>query len=213
MENIWSRRRYTWGPLVSASKKERSAIGGLTSVEALGSSVHMPKKLFRRLALSPEKLREIRSLRPLGDWVYEPNLWHINRTSTANAFAIGLFCAMVPAPGQMFVAAFFAVRLRANLPLSVSLIFVTNPLTMPVIYFAAYKLGALLLGTEVREVEFAVSWSWLTSSLGHIWEPFLLGCLVMGIAASGLGWLLVNQLWRWRVGRDWRKRQRQRRQS
>ena len=82
----------------------------------------MARKIFQRFAPSQQRLRQMRSLSVLGDWIYEPNLWHINRHSTATAFAIGLFCAMVPAPGQVFVAAFAAVRLRANLPLSISLI-------------------------------------------------------------------------------------------
>ena len=106
----------------------------------------MARKLFQRLTPSQQQLRDIPGLHLLGDWIYEPNLWHINRSSTAMAFAIGLFCAMVPAPGQIFVAAYAAVRLRANLPLSISLIFVTNPFTMPVIYYAAYELGAFFFG-------------------------------------------------------------------
>ncbi len=170
----------------------------------------MPKKFFRRLAPAPHKLREMRSLRPLGEWIYEPNLWHINRHSTAMAFAIGMFCAMMPVPGQIFFAAFAAVRLRANLPLSVTLIFVTNPLTMPVIYYAAYKLGALMLGTELQQVVFEISWQWVTERLVTIWQPFLLGCFVIGTSAAGLSWAVINTLWRWRVGIEWQRRRRQR---
>ena len=140
----------------------------------------MARKLFQRFAPSQQQLRELPGLNLLGDWIYEPNLWHINRSSTAMAFAIGLFCAMVPAPGQIFVAAYAAVRLRANLPLSITLIFVTNPLTMPVIYYAAYELGAFLLDTPVKAIEFEITWGWLTRRLGDIWQPFLLGCFVMG---------------------------------
>ena len=162
------------------------------------------------MAPSPQKLREIRSLRPLGEWIYEPNLWHINRTSTAKAFAIGLFCAMVPAPGQIFVAAFFALRWRANLPLSIALIFITNPLTMPVIYYAAYKLGALMLGSSIQPVAFEISIEWLSHSLVEIWEPFLLGCFSMGIVAGTAGYFFIDLMWRWRVSSNWKKRQHRR---
>jgi len=108
------------------------------------------------------------------------------------AFAIGLFCAMIPVPGQVFLAAYLAVRLSANLPLSLTLVFVTNPFTMPVIYYAAYKLGALLLDVPLQAVEFSVSWQWLGSKLGEIWAPFLLGCAIMGIVASVLGYLTIS---------------------
>lgn len=168
----------------------------------------MPRKFLRRLAPPPQKLRAMRALKPLGEWIYEPKLWHITRSSTAMAFAIGLFCAMIPIPGQVFVAAFFAVRLGANLPISVTLIWITNPLTMPVIYYLAYKLGAFLLGTPLLPIEFTISWHWLINSLGAIWAPFLLGCGVMGLICGLLGWLTVNTLWRLRVARDWHKRRR-----
>ena len=171
----------------------------------------MSRKLFQRLAPSQAQLREMRSLRFLGHWIYEPNLWHINRQSTAMAFAIGLFCAMVPAPGQVFVAAFMAVRLRANLPLSVSLIFVTNPLTMPVIYYAAYELGATLLDRSMQSIEFEISWSWLSQRLGDIWQPFLLGCFVIGACASVISYFVINLLWRWRVVSAWQERAKRRR--
>ena len=156
----------------------------------------MARKLFQRLTPSQQQLRDIPGLHLLGDWIYEPNLWHINRSSTA----------MVPAPGQIFVAAYAAVRLRANLPLSISLIFVTNPFTMPVIYYAAYELGAFFLDTPVKAIEFEISWSWITQSLGAIWQPFLLGCLTIGLVSAALGYLTINILWRWRVVLAWRQR-------
>lgn len=165
------------------------------------------------MAPSPQRLRGMRSLRPLGGWVYEPNLWHINRLSTAKAFAIGLFSAMIPLPGQMFIAALVAVRWRANLPLSVTLIFITNPLTMPVIYFAAYQLGAAILDTPLQQVEFEMTWHWLTERLGRIWQPFLLGCFIMGSLAGIFGYVAIDLLWRWRVIDQWQKRAAKRRRN
>ena len=173
----------------------------------------MPKNFLKVMAPSPQKLREIRSLRPLGEWIYEPNLWHINRNSAARAFAIGLFSAMMPFPGQMFVAAYCAVRWRANLPLSVSLIFLTNPLTMPVVYYSAYKLGALMLGVVPKKVEFAITWEWLTGTLLSIWQPFLLGCFTIGFSAAAIGYFLIDVLWRMRVRRQWKARREQREQQ
>jgi uncharacterized protein (DUF2062 family) len=166
----------------------------------------MARKLFQRVVLSQQQLRDMPGLNLLGDWIYEPNLWHINRSSTARAFAIGLLCAMMPVPGQIFVAAYAAVRLGANLPLSISLIFVTNPLTMPVIYYAAYELGAFLLDTPVKIIEFEITWGWLTERLGGIWQPFLLGCFVIGSIAALSSYVMINVLWRWRVGLAWRQR-------
>ncbi len=166
----------------------------------------MPKRVFKRLAPSQRKLREISSLRPLGEWIYEPNLWHINRISTSKAVAIGLFFAMIPAPGQMFIAAFVALRWRANLPVSVALVWVTNPLTMPFIYYLAYSLGAWMLGNKMQPVAFDISFQWLSESLINIWQPLLLGCVSIGLIAAIAGYTFTHLIWRWRVVVNWQKR-------
>ncbi|EED36835.1 flagellar biosynthesis protein FlhF [Luminiphilus syltensis NOR5-1B] len=171
----------------------------------------MPKKTLKRLAMTPQRLREMKGLSVFGEWIYEPNLWHINRLCAAKAFAIGLFCAMLPIPGQIFIAAFLSVKWRANLPLSIALIFVTNPVTLPVIYFSAYKLGALILGTEMQDVGFQISIDWVTRTLVDIWRPFLLGCFIIGVAMGATGYFIIDVTWRWRVIRQWRKRNQARR--
>lgn len=171
----------------------------------------MPRQFFKRWVPSPKKLREIRALRHLGESIYATNLWHFNRLSVARGFAIGLFCAMLPIPFQTIVAAFIAIGLRGNLPLSVSLVFITNPLTMPVIFYVAYKIGALLLGLHPEVLEFEMSLEWFSTGLIAIWEPLLLGSLICGFALAGIGYMTIDTLWRLRVAREWRRRRQRRR--
>jgi hypothetical protein len=166
----------------------------------------MPKKTLKRLSPTPHRIRNIRSLQVLGKWLHEPSLWHVTRVTAARAFAIGIFCAMLPFPGQAFVAAILAVLARANLPLSVILIFITNPVTMPVIYFSAYKLGAFLLSRKIEWVQFEFSWQWFSNGFLDIWQPFVLGCFVLGITGAALAYFLIDVTWRMRVAQQWRKR-------
>ena len=170
----------------------------------------MPKKTLKQLAPSPAKLREIKSLQLLGSWIYEPNLWHINRYSASMAFFVGLFVAFMPIPGQMVVAALLALALRCNLPLSVTLVWVTNPLTMPALYFMAYEVGALIINEPVTDVRFALSFHWISHTLAQIWQPFLLGCLICGLFFGCLGYFAVSMAWRWRVSVHWRERKHRR---
>ncbi len=170
----------------------------------------MPKKTLKSLMPKPERLREIKSLGVLGDWIYANNLWHINRYSAAMAFFVGLFIAFMPIPGQMVVAALLAVLLRCNLPLSVGLVWITNPITMPAIYYLAYRLGAAILRHPVHFVNFEMSIHWLTTQLGEIWQPFMLGCLLLGLFFGSLGYFVINLLWRIRVHQRWRQRKRRR---
>jgi uncharacterized protein len=176
-------------------------------------SIHsrvMPKKTLKQLAMSPARLKEIKILNLLGDWLHEPNLWHINRFSASMAFFVGLFCAFLPVPGQTLVAAFLAVMLRCNLPLSVGLIWITNPITMAPIFYTAYSLGAMILDTPVEGIEFQLSTEWLADSLSSIWQPLLLGSLICGLFFGSLGYFVINMLWRWRVTVHWKRRKKRR---
>ena len=170
----------------------------------------MPRKTLKQWLPSPSRMRKLESLRVLGEWIYQPNLWHINRYSTSMAFFTGLFVAFLPIPGQMLIAAIMAVLLRCNLPLSVALVWVTNPVTMPAIFYISYRVGALLIDVPVQVLEFELSLAWLSERMGSIWKPLLLGSVLCGLLFGSLGYTGVNLFWRWHVSRQWHRRLRQR---
>ncbi|MEH6517986.1 MAG: DUF2062 domain-containing protein [Halioglobus sp.] len=170
----------------------------------------MPKKTLKQFIPSPAKLREIKSLQLLGSWIYQPNLWHLNRYAASMAFFVGLFVAFMPIPGQMILAAVLAVRLRCNLPLSIGLVWITNPLTIPAIFYLSYRVGAMIIDIPVQQVEFELSSEWLTDSLATVWQPFLLGSFICGLFFGSLGYFVISMLWRMRVARHWAERKRSR---
>ena len=173
----------------------------------------MPKKTIQRFLPTPAKLRDIKSLAVFGDWIYEPNLWHINRTSTSVAFAVGLFVAFIPLPSQMVFACLISIWLRCNLPLAVALCWITNPVTIGPMFWFAYKVGALVLGETPQSEQFAISWEWLGHGLVTIWQPLLLGCLICGFFFASLGYFVINTLWRWQVVQRWEARRERRREA
>ncbi len=173
----------------------------------------MPKKTLKLIVPSPAKMREIKSLHILGDWIYATNLWHINRYSASMAFFVGLFVAFMPIPGQMLLAAVMAVALGCNLPLSVGLVWITNPVTMPAIFYLAYRVGAMIIDVPMQDMDFELSVHWLGNSLDAIWQPFLLGCLICGLFFGCLGYFVISLMWRWRVSYHWRERRRRRREA
>lgn len=136
----------------------------------------------------------------------DPNLWHLNRHSASGAFGIGLFFAFWPVPFQMWLSAFAAIPLRVNLPLSVATVWLTNPLTMPPIFYGAYKVGAWVLGTDVGEFEFQLSWEWLMGSVNTIGPAFLLGCMICSVVFGSVGYATMNFLWRRSVIKSWQAR-------
>lgn len=142
-----------------------------------------------------------------GELLHNPNLWHLNRRSVAKAFAVGLFFAFIPVPFQMILAAGIAIIVHANLPLSIALVWITNPLTMPAIFYFCYLVGTLILGEQQQEFAFEASWQWVVDSLSTIGPAFLLGCGVLAILFSIIGYFGIQALWRHSVVKEWGKRQ------
>lgn len=166
----------------------------------------MPRRLLKRIMPDHKTIREHKHLRCFGTLLHNPALWHMNRHSVAKAFAIGLFFAWVPVPFQMVLGAGGAILFHANLPLSIVLVWLTNPLTMPPMFYGAYKLGAWLLGEELQHFDMELSLAWLQHEMALIWAPFLLGCLVLAVASSLLGYIGIQIAWRSMVIKRWRKR-------
>jgi uncharacterized protein (DUF2062 family) len=173
----------------------------------------MPKRLLKRFMPEHHRIREHKHLQFFGTLLHDPNLWHMNRRSVAGAFSIGLFVAFIPVPFQMVIAAALAIPSRVNLPISVGLVWLTNPITMPPILYFCYKLGAWLLNEPTKKLNFEPTIQWLTTELASIWQPFLLGCLIVATVSAVTGNLLIRGLWRLQVVRNWEARKRQRRRN
>src|SRR3989338_3309656 len=167
----------------------------------------MPRRLFKRFMPHPDSIKGNKSLRFLGQVIHDPNLWHLNRHSVARAMAIGLFWARIPMPMQMLAAAATAITARANLPLSIGLVWLTNPITMPPVFYCSYSLGAWLMGTPALQMQDEITLGWITQILGSHWQPLYLGSLVAGLFLALSGYVLTQVYWRWWVKRSWRKRQ------
>jgi uncharacterized protein (DUF2062 family) len=140
-------------------------------------NIIMHKKLIKKYTPDPKVIRANKSLRFLSVFFSNPNLWHINRKSVRMAMIVGFFWAMIPLPFQMVFAAMTAIPLRANIPLSVALVWITNPLTMVPIFYVAYLLGTALLGIQTDGFSFELSWAWVEHEFPLIWKPLVVGRL------------------------------------
>lgn len=147
--------------------------------------------------LTKKEVLAHRYLQIFGEVLHNPNLWHFNRRSVANATAIGLFCAFLPMPFEMLVAALGAIRFNGNLPLAVAWVWISNPVTWIPLYTPGYLLGAWLLDKPPNEAGH-VTMGVLIESYAALW----LGSLIIGALVSACGWVIVHQLWRLKVRSD-----------
>jgi len=145
---------------------------------------------------NPDSIRQHQHLQCFGRLLHDPGLWHLNRRSVAGAFFVGLAAAFVPVPFQMVLAAGAAIALHVNLPISVALVWVTNPLTMPPLFYFAYKVGAWVMSIPPQDINFELTFAWFSEGVAAVWQPFLLGCLIVGLSCGVLGYGLILTLWR-----------------
>ena len=168
------------------------------------------RKNIRRYLPDAERLRAHPRLRLFSRWLQPANLWHLNRRSVSGAIAVGLFWAFIPSPTQMLPAAVTAMVVRVNLPLSLALSWVANPLTMAPLFYFNYRVGTWLLDRPERAFSFELSRDWLARELGTLWQPLLLGSVAVATCAAALGYGSARMLWRLRAARAWRRRAGQR---
>lgn len=173
----------------------------------------MPRKFIKRFLPNPKNIQQNKSLGMLAKHLGEPSLWVLTRSSIANAFSIGLFMAFIPMPMQMLVAASLAILFRVNLPISISLVWITNPLTMPAIFYACYKLGSFFIGSPSVEVISGSTLEWIMLNFNQVWPPFILGCFLAGSFFAITANIAIRLLWRLQVSLSWNKRNKLRRQS
>lgn len=166
----------------------------------------MPKKLIKRFSPNPEMLKAHPRLQFLGNRLLNPSLWQINRRSVAKAAAVGLFCAWMPIPFQMVLAASLAIFFSANIPLSVALVWLSNPLTMPPLFYGAYRLGAWILNLPLVEFNFELSFHWLVEVFETTATPLLLGSFILGITCAAIAYFAMNLTWRINTASKWNQR-------
>ena len=94
-------------------------------------------------------------------------------------------------PMEMLVAAALSIILKVNLPISVSLVWISNPVTWVPMYGAGYLLGAKILGMEAVKFD-DMTMTWLMSQVVPLW----LGSLILGSLLALAGYLITRGLWR-----------------
>lgn len=173
----------------------------------------MAKKFFRKYLPHPDAVKRYRALSVFGRTLHAPNLWHLNRGSVARACAVGAFWAVIPMPLQLVPAALFALICRANVALTVFLVCLTNPLTIAPVYYGTYRLGRLVLAMEPGDAPITLTMSSIGQHLAQVWQPLYVGSAITGLLLSGFSYLTVRSVWRWNVGRRWRRRRHRRRRD
>ncbi len=145
-------------------------------------------------------------LRWMGLGLKDSDLFHLNRRAVSMAFGVGLFTACIPLPGHLIIAALLALVLRCNLPLTLALVFVSNPVTVAPLTLLCYRVGTLILGKPETTFAPQFTWEWLSTQGASLIPPLFTGSLLIGASAGLLGYAAIRGLWRWQAVRRWEQR-------
>lgn len=160
----------------------------------------MPRRFFRKFAVKRHEFRERWFLSPFRHLLHDHRLWSIRRRTVVPAVALGTFIAFLPFPGHVVSAALIALALRVNVPVAALTTFISNPLTIGPMFFLAYTVGALILGVEPEPFAMELSIDWVTHTFVNIWQPMLLGSVLLGGLAALLAYVGLDLLWRSSIG-------------
>ena len=118
--------------------------------------------------------------------------------AVALGFAAGGFSAATPFLGtHMVMAALIAWAIGGSIAAAVLGTFVGNPLTYPLLWYATYQVGHLMLGGRAVRHHIDLSNGIFHSSLEKLWpilKPMSLGCIPVGLALAALSYVLVKPM-------------------
>ena len=152
-------------------------------------------------SITPDRhtLEKLWCLKPFTALVLDRGCWTFNRHSVTRAFALGLFIAFIPPsplPVHLVTCVILGVLLRLNLPVLIATVFISNPFTWLPQVAGSIWVGAKLMGMDLMPVLHQLRHKNLWADVNQLWAPLLLGALVLGLVAAGIGYVLAQGVWR-----------------
>ena len=136
----------------------------------------------------------------------------VNRRMITRGVAIGLFWGFIPMPMQMLAVMATIPFIRFNVPIAISMVWLSNPFTMPPMYYMEYLTGNLILGREgIEDIELTMSW--FTEHFDEILVPLYVGTSFYSIVVTAIIYVILNRLWVKSVHSENKERRKKRRKK
>ena len=101
----------------------------------------------------------------------EPELWQLERRTVAGGVAVGLFVSWLPMPLQTVLAVCLSALMRVHVPVSMAMVWFTNPLTIVPALYAAWFVGSTFMPTEAYGPESPSIRALIATSLPSASQP------------------------------------------
>jgi len=83
----------------------------------------------------------------------------------------------------MVLVFFIAMYIKANIPISIGLVWITNPFTMPVIFYIEYYIGPIILNETIIYYN-TFSIDWISNNIYTIAFSLYTGAIIIAITTS-----------------------------
>jgi uncharacterized protein (DUF2062 family) len=123
----------------------------------------------------------------------------------SRAMLVGFFVAFIPMPMQMVAVLAFLPFFKFNALIGMAIVWITNPFTMPIIYYVEYLTGNMLLMQE-NSLDIKITMEWFSEHLDDIFIPLYTGALFYSTISAIFFYYLVNWLWIISVRKEYRSR-------
>ncbi|RXJ96163.1 ATP-binding protein [Malaciobacter molluscorum] len=152
----------------------------------------MLRKKLEKILPTHEKVQKQKFLKIFGKLLYKREIWSLSRRKVAWGVFIGIFVACIPMPLQMLLATFLAIIFNANFPISFALIFVSNPITMPPLFYFEYEIGNFIFQSKNPVI---FSFKSMYDNLDQIALSLYTGAIILGVISAFICMYLTNFYW------------------
>ena len=167
----------------------------------------MIRKIFKKKSSNSGKLDKF-----LDKYNIPREYLSINRKSVSKAALVGIFWGFIPMPMQMAAVMLTTPFIRFNVPIAISAVWLSNPFTMPPMYYMEYLTGNFILGKEgIDNVELTMDW--FSENWDNIVVPLYTGTAFYSIVVSSLVYFLINRLWIASVKKEKSEKEKKRRKE
>ena len=159
-----------------------------------------------------DTVHHYRLLRPFASHLGHSSLWRMTRRSVPRGVAIGLFVAVIIPVMHTAIAALVAIPARANVAVAAVFTLLVNPLTIPPLYYGAYRIGSWELHHDASLVNpaaaerFSSELSRLLFWIHQASGPIAVGVLTIAICLAVLGYAGSSLAWRFWSHSRWQRR-------
>lgn len=149
----------------------------------------MIRKVFKNKSANKGKIDAF-----LNKYKLPTSYFGINRRSVTRGVAIGLFWGFIPMPMQMIAVIFTTPFLKFNVPIAITMVWLSNPFTMPPMYYMEYLTGNFILGLDgIQNIELTMDW--FKNNIGDIFIPLYVGTAFYSIVVTAIVYFILNRLW------------------